>query len=113
MEREERTLWIRRIEQAAEIHRQALADQGVVLPARGDRPAAEWVQALRATGSGASADHRTAPLEADTLFRIVEDPSGDPGRRVAAAIALGGVTDPSSRERLRIAASTTAAPELT
>ncbi len=111
-EREERTLWVRRIEQAAEIHRLAQADQGVVLPARGERSAAEWVQALRATGSGASADHRTAPLEVDTLFRIVEDPGGEPSRRVAAAIALGATTDAGGRERLRIAASTTAAPEL-
>ncbi len=111
-EHEERTLWVRRIEQAAEIHRLAQADQGVVLPARGERPAAEWVQALRATGSGASADHRTAPLEVDTLFRIVEDPGGEPGRRIAAAIALSASTDAGGKERLRIAASTTAAPEL-
>ncbi len=110
--RQECALWLRRIAQAAEIHHLAQADRGVTFPERGERSAAEWVGALHATGSGASADHRTAPLEAETLFRIVEDPGDEPARRVAAAIALRGTTDAHRERRLRIAASTTAAPEL-
>ena len=110
--REELTLMVKRIEQAAEVHRRSEADRGVKLPPRGERSAREWLEVLRAMGSGASADHRTAPVEADTLFRIAEDPGTEPARRIAAAVALSGGMDEAGRSRLRIAASTTAAPEL-
>ena len=110
--REELTLMVKRIEQAAEVHRRAQADRGVMLPSRGERSARDWLRALRAMGSGANADHRTAPVQPDTLFRIAEDAGTEPARRVAAAVALAGGLDAPGRERLRIAASTTAAPEL-
>ncbi len=110
--REEVSLRVRRIEQALELSRRAQADRNLALPVRGDGPALRWLEALRAVGSGAAADHRRAPVEPDTLFRIAEDPGSPPERRVAAAAALSAVLDPPGRTRLRIAASTTAAPDL-
>ena len=96
--REELSLRVRRIEQALELSRRAQADRNVVLPSRGDRPARRWLEALRAVGSGAAADHRRAPVEPDTLFRIAEDPGSPPERRVAAAVALGDALDPIGRD---------------
>jgi hypothetical protein len=112
IDRDELTLMVKRIEQAAEVHRRAQADRGVLLPQRGDRPIADWIRVLRAVGSGANADHRRAPVQPDTLFRIAEDAGAEPERRIAAAVALGAALDAPGRERLRIAASTTASPEL-
>lgn len=110
--RQDLTMIAKRIEQAAEVYRRAQADRAVALPARGGRAAGEWIRSLRVLGSGANADHRTAPVERDTLFRIAEDPGSDPSRRVSAAVALGGTLDEPGRARLRVAASTTASPEL-
>jgi hypothetical protein len=84
----------------------------VVLPEQGDRPTAAWVSALRALGGGANADHRTAPVEPERLWRIVEDPSAAPPLRGAAAVALGGALDSDGRARLRISAQATASPEM-
>jgi hypothetical protein len=58
IDRDELTLMVKRIEQAAEVHRRAQADRGVLLPQRGDRRVADWIRALRAVGTGANADHR-------------------------------------------------------
>jgi hypothetical protein len=110
--RDDIMLAVKRIEQASEVHRLAQADRGVALPTRGDRPILDWVRSLRALGSGANADHRTAPVRPDALFRIAEDPGTEPARRVAAAVALGASVDAPGRERLRIAAATTADPAL-
>jgi hypothetical protein len=112
IDRDELTLMVTRIEQAAAVHRLAQADRGVALPARGERTVADWIQALRAVGTGANADHRHAPVQPDTLYRIAEDAGAEPHRRIAAAVALSGALDAPGRERLRIAASTTASPEL-
>jgi hypothetical protein len=116
MPRDDILLAVKRIEQAREVHHVAQGDRGVALPPRGGRPAIEWLRSLRALGSGANADHRTAPVQPDALFRIAEDPGSEPARRVAAAVALssalGASVDGAGRERLRIVAATTADPDL-
>jgi hypothetical protein len=89
---------------------QPLPEEAVVAR-RGRRPA-EWLEALRAIGSGAAADHRTAPLPSDVLWRLVEDPRIAPEARAGAAVALRGSLDAAGKERLRIAAETTELPRL-
>ncbi|APR80631.1 Hypothetical protein A7982_05978 [Minicystis rosea] len=82
------------------------------LLSRGDRDVADWVASLRAIGSGANADMRTAPLPKERLFRIVESPAAAATDRAAAAVALGGDLDADSRVRLKSAADAIAAPKL-
>lgn len=112
LDRRELDLVVHRVQQAVEQQQRAQVDRGLVLPERGGRPSSAWIAALRSVGTGARSDHRTAPVAADRLLRIAEDPGAAPEMRVAAAVALGGVGDDASRARLRIAAEATAEPEL-
>lgn len=76
---------------------------------RGGRTHGAWVRALR---QRRLADHRTAAVPADALFRVIEDAASDPVDRAAAAIALGRELTSSERGRLRDAAQATASPKL-
>ncbi len=80
--------------------------------ARGSRETKAWLASLRAIGSGANVDARTAPLPREQLFRIVEDSATDASARAAAAVALGMHLDAEGRARVRSAATATAAPKL-
>lgn len=86
-------------------------DAAAAIPERGVRPVADWVRALRALGHGANADHRTAPVEPEALLRVIEDPSAKPEKRAGAAIAYAARGE-DARKRLRIAAESTASPEI-
>lgn len=98
-----------RISEGIEASRQRdRASDGAVLR-RADRTVREWVRALRAMGAGARDDHRTAPVVAERLWRVVEDPSADAESRVSAAVVLGARREPGTEERLRSAARATAA----
>jgi hypothetical protein len=100
-----------RIREAYELHQSSGGDLPPEVLVRGDRNAREWVNALRAIGSGASADMRTAPVHPDALIRIVEDARAPAELRVGAAVAaIAGGAD--ARERVRIAAETTASEKL-
>jgi hypothetical protein len=101
-----------RIQQAISGHAQRRSGAAPRLPERGERPAVEWIRALKAAGSGANADHRTAPIAPEELFRVVEDPGAEPLARVSAAVAVGGGLGAEGRARLRIAAQATASPEV-
>ncbi|MBK6514272.1 MAG: hypothetical protein IPG04_09145 [Polyangiaceae bacterium] len=79
---------------------------------RGDRSPAEWVAALRRVGHGAGASHRSAPVDPERLLEVVEDASARPVLRAAAAVALGGVSDPRARERIRVAAAASVTPSV-
>jgi hypothetical protein len=109
---QETDLVTQRIQQAIAIFHQKRHERDVALPERGPRSLEEWIRLLRAAGSGANADHRTAPIPFEELFRIVEDPGAAPAERARAAVAIGGGLDDSGRARLRIAAEATAAPEI-
>lgn len=87
------------------------ADATEALRRRG-RPVEAWLKALRAIGSGANADHRTAPVPTETLWEIVESASSTPDDRIAAAVSLGSAGAEVNRDRLRIAAETTSAPRV-
>lgn len=101
-----------RIREAMESHRQGDAAAETALLARQARTVPDWVQSLRAIGSGAHVDHRTAPVPPERLFRIVEDPSLSASARAGAAVALGASLDASGKVRLNDAAGATAAPKL-
>lgn len=105
-------LIIERIREAMESHRQGDPAADTALLARQARPVSAWIQSLRAIGSGANADHRTAPVEPERLFRIVEDPSAAPSARAGAAVALSASLDRAGKVRLKGAADATAAPKL-
>jgi hypothetical protein len=100
-----------RLTEARAEHQRRTDGPGAALPERGGRTTREWVRLLRAFGSGAHADHRTAPAQLDDLVRLVEDVSADPSARAGAAVALGAQGE-QGRARLRIAAGSTALPEV-
>lgn len=101
-----------RIREALEGFRSGGAAADAASLRRGGRAVSDWIAALRAIGSGANADMRTAPLPRERLFRIVESPTAGASERAAAAVALGGELDEEARQRLRIAAEAIAAPKL-
>ena len=105
-------LIIERIREAMESHRQGEPAADTALLARQARPVADWIKSLRAIGSGAHVDHRTAPVGPERLFRIVEDPSLAASTRAGAAVALGVSLDEEGKERLKGAAGAIAAPKL-
>jgi hypothetical protein len=103
---------VEQIEDAIARHRRGepAPEEGAV--ARRGRSPAEWLRALRAIGSGAGADHRTAPVPSDVLWRLVEDDAATPETRAGAAVALSGSLDDAGRARLRIAAEKAVVPRL-
>ncbi|UQA61639.1 hypothetical protein [Polyangium aurulentum] len=101
-----------RVRAAMESHRRGDPAADAALLGRGERDMDDWIRSLRAMGSGAAADHRTAPLDPERLWRIVEDPRATPDARVGAAVALGGSVDENVRTRLKTAAAAVAAPKL-
>jgi hypothetical protein len=112
LQQSNRDLIRERIREAMESHRLGDAAAETALLARQARSVSDWVQSLRAIGSGAHVDHRTAPVAPERLFRIVEDPSLTASARAGAAVALGASLDASGKVRLKDAAGATAAPKL-
>ena len=112
LQRSDHALILERIHEAMESHRLGDAAAETALLARQARTVADWVQSLRAIGSGAHVDHRTAPVAPERLFRIVEDPSLTASARAGAAVALGSSLDAGGKVRLQDAAEATAAPKL-
>jgi hypothetical protein len=100
-----------RIYQALDLFRKRQSADEVRLPERGGRDEIAWIQALRAAGSRAASDHRTAPTPPEALWRIIEDPAMEPIGRAAAAIALSGAIDAPGKVRLRSLIEVTAEPD--
>jgi hypothetical protein len=100
------------IDAAREGHGQSDAAREAAMLARGGRSAEEWHRALRSMAAGAHATHRTAPLDPERAFRVLEDPSAEASARVGAAALIGAVADEKDRSRLRVAAAAVAAPKV-
>lgn len=100
-----------RIRQAREAYARGEHADAAALD-RGERSIADWLVALRRVGSGANADARTAPLDPEALFRVVENAAARASLRAAAAVALAQRLDGSGRARLRAVAEGTTAPRL-
>jgi hypothetical protein len=101
-----------RVRAALNSHREGDPAADAALLGRGERDVGDWIRTLRAMGSGAAADHRTAPVAPERLWRIVEDPRATPEARAGAATALGTSLDAEGRARLESAAAAVAAPRL-
>lgn len=79
--------------------------------ARNARTAHAWVTELRAmTATGGQ--YRSASLPADALYRIAVDPTEKEEHRIGAALALRPMLDDDGRERLRVAAGSSASPRV-
>ena len=76
--------------------------------APGGRSVERWVRDLRAMPRGPS---YRLPGDAETLWRLVDDPGAPPAARAGAAVALSTL-DEDSRVRLRVAAEACAEPRL-
>jgi len=101
---------VARIHAAMEARRAGSEVAPEALLRRGDTGHVDWVRTLRA-GRALATHRRAAPL-GDQLWRIVEDPAGEPLTRAAAAVALGPELAPDERARLQHVAGATAAPRL-
>lgn len=102
----------RRIRAGLAVHRRREQGDDSSLLARGSRSPEAWLQRLRNLGEGANAGPREAPIPVERLWRIVENPAVDASARAGAAVALGGKLDEEGKQRLRVAAESTAAPQL-
>ena len=100
------------VNNALDAYRAAHGTDGSGALHRRGRAMADWVADLRRVGSGASADHRTAPVERETLLRIATDANEDPSERAAAAIALSSTPNAQDREQVLELSRTTARPRL-
>jgi hypothetical protein len=69
--------------------------------ARGPRPLRAWMDHLRAIGTGANLDARVAPLPAERLGTVLDDPQQSPRLRLAAAVALVAQSEASAPARIR------------
>lgn len=98
------------------------APRPAALVARGGRPVVSWLESLRALPQSRGSDdyaggpggaYRTVAVPAETLWRIVEDPTAEESERVGAAVALGAsALDEDGRSRLASAARASASPRV-
>lgn len=72
------------------------------LLARGETTPSEWLNRLRALGSGATATYRDATMSRDTWTRLLASPAVKPSTRAAAAIALRAAEPGPSPKGIRI-----------
>ncbi len=87
------------------------------LLARGTLATEQWLTAIRNQNAPDFDAYRSARVPEDRLWSVLEDPGADPTARVGAALALrtqtaGGVRVADVEQRLRVAASATALPEV-
>lgn len=72
--------------------------------------ARQWIDRLRAVGSG-MVTHRDAPVEEEVLWGVVESAVARPTDRAAAAVALA-ITGTEAKARLRVVSSAVTQPRL-
>lgn len=103
---------VERIREAVEAYKRGDVESSAALLDRGARPIAEWVRMLKSLGAGASATLRTAAMDSERLWHLLESPSAPPKHRAAAAVALATSDEDGARDRIRVAASAVAEPKL-
>jgi hypothetical protein len=74
-------------------------------------PVGAWIEALRSRAKN-DADYRNAALGRDQLLELIENGTATAEHRVGAAVLLAAKEGGPARERIRIAAETTANPKL-
>ena len=80
--------------------------------ARGERPLAEWLVALKDLAAPTGTAYRSGEVPIEELWRVVEDPTAEPTARAGAAVALRPTLDDDGRMRLRVASEGTASPKV-
>jgi hypothetical protein len=107
---EARDALVRRIEEAhAAFVEEHGAENAEALIAPGGRPPERWLREIRALAR--ARDYRETRLDADGLWRVLDDATASPGTRAGAARALSAL-DQGSRTRLRVSAESCAEPKL-
>jgi len=108
----ERALLGARIADALRNHKRRHPSGNALLAlARLSRSPDRWLASLRAIGLGAS-DYRTSVVGVEELRHLVADSTAATDVRIGAAVALRVAEGEAGVERIRVAAETTAAPEL-
>ena len=80
--------------------------------ARNGRSGAEWLAALRSLSAGAPDVYRAATMDAERLWRLLDQPGAPVASRVAAAVVLGASRDAPARRKLRVVARSMVDPGL-
>jgi hypothetical protein len=102
-----------RISRAMAARRVADAAGAVEALDRGARTPAVWREHLRALGRSAGDEgYRSLRVSPERIAAVLEDVASPPERRVAAALALSRVEDPSLRRRVQAAVSSCADEDL-
>lgn len=99
-----------RIRRAMTTHRTAATEREAISLRSGTESEREWFERLRATTNPRG--YRFAPVAADELWCVVENPLADAEVRVGAAVALLPLLDEAGRARMRVAAEATALPQV-
>ncbi len=84
----------------------------VRLPARGGQDGAAWLRELRSYVDNARAAFRSAAVDLEQLWRLVEDPTAPPKDRATAAAALTADRSEATRARIHATAEAVASPRL-
>jgi hypothetical protein len=101
-----------RAREALAAHRATVGPRALAaMLSRADRDKAAWVDGLRRLRDGEAA-YRSAAIQDEELWRVVEDPGAPEDARAAAAFVLRRQDDPSATARLRVAQQAVAAPRL-
>lgn len=103
---------VERIREAVDIYKRGDVEASGALLDRGERAIGDWVRMLKSVGAGASATLRTAAMDSERLWHLLESPSAPPKHRAAAAIALATSDEDGARDRIRVAATAVAEPKL-
>jgi hypothetical protein len=103
---------VERIREAVEIYERGDVESSGALLDRGERAIGDWVRMLKSLGAGASATLRTAAMDSERLWHLLESPSAPREHRAAAAIALATSDEEGARDRIRVAATAVAEPKL-
>ncbi len=108
---EEAELLAERIREAASTGAHGDAAAAALLD-RGGLAVGDWVRRLKGLGAGATATLRSAAIDADRLWELLESPSAPAKERAAAAVALSTTDEVGAKARIRVAASAVAEPRL-
>lgn len=101
-----------RIREAMKVEAAVAPTSHALLLERGSRTPRAWLDHLRALGTGAAATLRSADVDLDALWTVVDDPKAKTSLRIAAAVALAGRAEEGVVERLRVATEASASPRL-
>ena len=89
---------IERIHEAIDTYKRGTVAASTALLGRRGRSLRDWIEDLRAIGSGANATLRVAPVQPETLWRVIESPSAAVEERAAAAVALASAIDDGGKD---------------